>query len=47
MTYSHLAVAYLACPHARSTTGLPEFYDVSLPACHGLMTPPNLHILAL
>jgi hypothetical protein len=26
--------------------GLPEFYDVSLPACHGLRTPPDLHILA-
>ena len=27
-------------------TGLPEFYGVSLPACHGLRTPANLHILA-
>jgi hypothetical protein len=26
--------------------GLPEFYDVSLPACHGLWTPADLHILA-
>ena len=26
--------------------GLPEFYDVSLSACHGLRTPPDLHILA-
>ena len=26
--------------------GLPEFYSVSLPACHGLMTPMDLHILA-
>ena len=26
--------------------GLPEFYGVSLPACHGLMTPADLHILA-
>ena len=26
--------------------GLPEFYSVSLPACHGLMTPADLHILA-
>jgi len=30
-----------------STTGLPEFYGVSLPACHGLWTPPDLHILAI
>ena len=27
--------------------GLPEFYDVSLFACHGLMTPTDLHILAI
>ena len=27
--------------------GLPEFYNASLPACHGLMTPADLHILAI
>jgi hypothetical protein len=27
--------------------GLPEFYNASLPACHGLMTPAGLHILAI
>ena len=26
--------------------GLPEFCGVSLPACHGLLTPVDLHILA-
>ena len=26
--------------------GLPEFSDVSLPICHGLRTPVDLHILA-
>ena len=26
--------------------GPPEFYNTSLPAYHGLMTPANLHILA-
>ncbi len=26
--------------------GLPEFYSVSLPACHGLLTPADLYILA-
>ena len=26
--------------------GLPEFYSTSLLACHGLMTPVDLHILA-
>ena len=33
-------------PRARSPSGLPEFYDASLRACHGLRTPPDLHILA-
>lgn len=27
--------------------GLPEFSDVSLPACHGLRTPADLHTLAI
>jgi len=27
-------------------SGLPEFSNVSLPACHGLRTPADLHILA-
>jgi hypothetical protein len=26
--------------------GLPKFFDVSLPACHGLRTPADLHNLA-
>jgi len=26
--------------------GPPKFFDVSLPACHGLWTPADLHILA-
>jgi hypothetical protein len=26
--------------------GLPEFYSTSLPACHGLITLADLHILA-
>jgi hypothetical protein len=28
-------------------SGLPEFSDASLPACHGLMTPADIHALAL
>jgi hypothetical protein len=28
-------------------SGLPEFSDVSLPACHGLRTPADIHTLAL
>jgi len=31
---------------SQEPSGLPGFLDVSLPACHGLMTPPDLHILA-
>ena len=27
--------------------GLPEFSDASLPACHGLWTPADLHTLAI
>src|SRR5262245_60507066 len=27
--------------------GLPKFFDASLPACHGLRTPADLHRLAL
>ena len=27
--------------------GLPEFFSVSLPTCHGLRTPVDLHILAI
>ena len=26
--------------------GLPKFFDISLPACHGLRTPADLHLLA-
>ena len=29
-----------------SQSGLPEFYVSSLPACHGLSTPADLHTLA-
>ena len=34
------------CSHDRSPLGLPGFYSVSLPACHGLRTPADLHLLA-
>ena len=44
------AVAVTTClvrsTYDRAFLGLPEFYDVSLLACHGLMTPADLHILA-
>jgi len=37
---------WFAMTCARSAMGLPEFYSVSVLACHGLMTPADLHILA-
>ena len=39
----------MPCVHLHSRRepwGLPEFYDVSLPACHGLWTPADLRTLA-
>jgi len=33
-------------PSRREPLGPPEFSDVSLPACHGLWTPADLHTLA-
>jgi hypothetical protein len=32
--------------HGQERLGLPKFFAVSLPACHGLRTPADLHILA-
>ena len=38
----------VSCAHlVQEPSGLPEFSDASLPACHGLMTPADLHALAL
>jgi hypothetical protein len=34
------------CPHVRSPLELPEFSNASLPVCHGLWTPVDLHTLA-
>jgi hypothetical protein len=39
-------MAYVHLPSRREPLGLPEFYDASLPACHGLRTPADLHTLA-
>jgi hypothetical protein len=33
--------------HVQERLGLPTFFDASLPACHGLRTPADLHHLAL
>ena len=43
----HIAALRRPTWFSRSITGLPEFYGVSLPACHGLRTPVGLHILAI
>ena len=32
--------------HVQERLGLPKFFDASLPACHGLRTPADLHNLA-
>ena len=32
--------------HVQERLGLPTCFDASLPACHGLRTPADLHILA-
>jgi len=36
----------LHLPTWQESLGLPKFFDVSLPACHGLRTPADLPILA-
>ena len=36
----------LRYPHVRNPLALPEFCNTSLPACHGLWTPADLHTLA-
>ena len=51
---SHATTAYpgacqinnITAPRCQETMGPPEFSDISLPACHGLRTPADLHILA-
>ena len=37
----------LHLPGMQERRGLPKFFDVSLPACHGLRTPADLHRLAI
>ena len=40
-------IPYNSLSHRQEPMGLPKFFDVSLPACHGLWTPADLHILAI
>ena len=39
-------IPYSDASHAQEPLGAPTFFDVSLPACHGLWTPADLRILA-
>jgi len=39
-------IPYSDASHAQEPLGPPKFFDVSLPACHGLWTPADLHTLA-
>jgi hypothetical protein len=40
-------IPYLRPSHGQEPMGPPKFFDVSLPACHGLRTPADLHTLTL
>jgi hypothetical protein len=39
-------IPYTVIFHGQERLGPPKFFDASLPACHGLRTPADLHILA-
>ena len=39
-------IPYTVASHGEERLGPPKFFDVSLPACHGLRTPADLRILA-
>ena len=41
-----LLLTFAIQEHFLEPSGLPEFSDASLLACHGLWTPADLHILA-
>jgi hypothetical protein len=38
---------YVGPSHRQELMGPPKFFDVSLPACHGLRTPADLHAQAI
>src|SRR5215475_15979885 len=38
---------YTVIFHGQERLGPPKFFDVSLPACHGLRTPADLPLLAM
>jgi len=37
---------YADASHMQERLGSPKFFNASLPACHGLRTPADLHLLA-
>ena len=39
-------IPYAVASHGEERLGPPKFFDLSLPACHGLRTPADLSILA-
>ena len=39
-------IPYIVVFHGQERVGPPKFFNVSLPACHGLRTPADLSILA-
>jgi hypothetical protein len=39
-------IPYFRPSHRQEPRGPPKFFDVSLPACHGLRTPADFHTLA-
>jgi len=40
-------IPYIVVFHGQERVGPPKFFNVSLPACHGLRTPADLPILAI
>ena len=42
----HSCIPYADTSRSQELMGPPTFFDASLPACHGLWTPADLHILA-
>jgi len=46
LTCPHSRIPYSDTSHSQELMGPPKFFDASLPACHGLWTPADLHILA-
>lgn len=46
LTCPNSRLPYCDTSHSQELMGPPKFFDASLPACHGLWTPADLHSLA-